>query len=453
MNFKDRYKDLISGINERVTGGYYNEENYFELHNKIVNQFAEERLDKILANSIEPVNKDVDDMTRQLKSRLENPECSNWDLTFAVRHMLQTWDELFFEGIDPKNIDDVLNILVTYGIKINRQSVERYYKKRSTILLSERIFEKYKKLFQVYLTIDDSIISPKDIDDDTKFFIHRYIKGLSIINPKKTTWSMRDIILRLEERNLRIICEINDTEKYGNFIENLYVFYNITEKKNFNHYVQCFRSDNDLWSLTILSLLLCDYDNIEDKPYLDPIITGNLFIDYEIGKDQLSNNHLIKISESSIFWDIKRLYNQWTNNSFFYQWDNFWNDEIKKYYKNRITSVEKLKINEFISASNQKPELPITKKQKISKEITEEVLLYFANYCERHREDTFKEIEERVIEHFQYKFAETTLRNWLKNNCRHCDVVKGKTPTEIIKIITVDIAEKWYKYFLKAKGR
>jgi len=125
----------------------------------------------------------------------------------------------------------------------------------------------------------------------------------------------------------------------------------------------------------------------------------------------------------------------------------------KVYYKKRAeklsNTIEILK--EFSESKNEEDKG--NKKQKISKKITEEVLLYFANYCENHREDTFNEIEESVREHFQYKFAETTLRNWLRNNSRYCDIVKGKSPAEIIDIVTVDIAEKWYKSFLKAKGR
>jgi len=468
-------ENLIATFKNLVEDHYYNEQNYSLLHNEIVNSFAEARLDKLLDNSIEPNDKSIsrffDEFIYQLTNPKPDPDYYRIELSYFLQHILKTFDDIFYTEIAPIDIEEMIKICNNkYNLDIDIINLSRFYKTREAIILNNEVLEKYRRLFKIYLTIDDSKSLLSNLDEKKKSFIPRIMisdlnKGIDV------EISMRDIILRNELDMLRKICEndiVGDRNQYGNIIEKLFVIYNITNESKFEYYLKQLHTKHDLWSLSLISLLFKKYQKMNEKKYLekksynDFIKFGQIYKEYYEIVIDIMNQQItgINISMCAINDSIKDCYYDW-NFMHVINWDNHWNREIISYTKSKLQKAKEFNYNqikELIQEPNSKSypqnvKDKRNKKQKMTQKITEEVLLYFANYCELHREDTFKEIEEKVREHFQYKFAETTLRNWLRNCCDCCNEVSGKTPMDIIKIITVDIAEKWYKDYLKAKGR
>jgi len=455
MSINNKYESLINDIIEKVGNGFYNKENYKYLHNKIVNIFAEIRLDRILSNSIEPDDKDVSEMLKKFIKRLKEPEFNESNFASSVSHILQTPYESCFDEFKPKKIKDIINICKKdYNFDVNISDIKEYHHSRNSLHLRKELVEKYQKLFMIYLTTNDSIYSSEYIHDITTPFFKKHIFRASKLAGRHIEISMMDIIIRFELRILRLICEstiLDSKKKWGNFIEELYINYTIFEKNELKYYLYKFFKENDLWSLNLLSLFFPKNKNLGLKTFIDPFGAKKLFINHDIEEYNIQLLQKINISKNILSYDISDLYKRWNNDNYLYKWDNFWNNEIKLCYKNRINKSER-KILEKIY-SNTESDGKKTKKQRIATKIREEVLLYFANYCEIHREETYKKIELKVREHFYYKIRDTTLRNWLKNNCRYCVELKDKSVAEIKDNITTEIAQQWWNDYLKAKGR
>lgn len=353
-----KYEELVKSILDRVENGFYNRENYVYIHNEIVNKFAEERIDKILENSIEPNDIDISVMFDKFVKRLNNPildtEFINNELSYSLRHILQTWDYVFFEKSYPINIDAMIeNCKNMFNIDIDINSLIDFYQSRELIILNNDVLEKYRKLFKIYLTIDDSKSLLSNLNKKKRALIPIYMisdldRGVDI------EISMRDIIIREEVRNLRNICEntiTGDRYKYGNFIERLFISLNITKESKFKYYLKQFHENNDLWSLSLVSLLFKKYEKMNEKKYLDK----KAYIDFEQMKELFIEYYTIikeiiiqtwKISQWAIFHAINDSYKDWIN-MYIEHWDNHWNSEILSYIKSKLNEAKEFNLDKI----------------------------------------------------------------------------------------------------------
>jgi len=264
---KNKYENLISDIIERVKGDYYNQKNYDYINNKIVNFFAEGRLNRLLYNSIDSQNIDVDDMINTFKNKLKNPDYDNNKIEFTLRHVLQFW-----ERSDGKK-DEIMKILKLcnkYNIKIEDESIIKYYTSRNIISLSDYVLEKYKKLFQIYLSVFNSRITTSSVPIRHK---------VNIIE--------KDMLISKEIELLGKICESYpylDGSLITEGVNLIEKFYLANLLRNRGYYLEKYKNEHDIWSLAALSLLGRKL-KFEDRPYIGEKINDELNFYYDMKID------------------------------------------------------------------------------------------------------------------------------------------------------------------------
>ena len=350
---KDYIEKELMRLAEKIYDDFntksYSAKLYSKILNNIISTFIEMRLHIFflkleMTTNIKLKEYNFDSMVNQLYHQLYHGKRialqNDFELENILLKLIPSSSDIIYStkyGNGEYSLKNLIQHIESNGIQMSRTDLIKYDHKRNCYRLSNKLFKKYKFLFNilltVYLSLKKSKIDcsdlPKRINNAIRF--QNRTKNIDIIN---TNFQVESLILKQLRKTLN---------KGEGLIKSLYRF---PDRKQEIQNLKEFLRTNDLWKLDIIKpdfmlikkgkRLDCDVDTklkLIRKLRLDESITieGGVMILYFEHLRYLNSHYTYEIKSK-----LKNAFEEWSFDPIITEWENYWFDKKHIYLQNEI---------------------------------------------------------------------------------------------------------------------